>query len=55
MLALADQLHRRQAEAQRLKSEHKRISKEKLKAQESALIKQIEVCHRDVTMFVLGP
>jgi len=43
LLALTDQLTRRQAEAQRLKGEHKRISKEKLKAQESALVKQIEV------------
>jgi hypothetical protein len=43
LMALTDQLQRRQSEAQRLKLEHKRISKEKLKAQESALIKQIEV------------
>ena len=43
LLALTDQLQRRQTEAQRLKIEHKRLSKEKLKAQESALIKQIEV------------
>ena len=42
LLALTDQLQRRQAEAQRLKIEHRRLSKEKLKAQESALIKQIE-------------
>jgi hypothetical protein len=40
---LTDQLQRRQTEAQRLKTEHRRLSKEKFKAQESALIKQIEV------------
>ncbi|XP_059353020.1 uncharacterized protein LOC130688904 [Daphnia carinata] len=49
LLALTDQLQRRQAEAQRLKIEHRRLSKEKLKAQESALIKQIEVYDRCIT------
>jgi len=43
-------LQRRQAEAHRLKVEHKRISKEKLKSHESALLKQIEVCS-----FVIDP
>ena len=42
-MALTDQLQRRQTEAQRLKVEHKRLSKEKLPVQETALIKQIEV------------
>ena len=43
LMALTDQLERRQTEAQRLKVEHKRLSKEKLRVQENALIKQIEV------------
>ncbi|KAI9563326.1 hypothetical protein GHT06_010784 [Daphnia sinensis] len=49
LLALTDQLQRRQTEAKRLKTEHNRLSKEKLKAQESALIKQIEVYDRCIT------
>lgn len=43
VLALTDQLQRRQAEAHRLKVEHQRASKEKLKSHESALLRQIEV------------
>ena len=43
LLALTDQLHRRQLEAHRLKLEHRRINKEKLKSHESALLRQIEV------------
>ncbi|XP_032789259.2 uncharacterized protein LOC116926475 isoform X4 [Daphnia magna] len=49
LLALNDQLRRRQTEAKRLKTEHNRLSKEKRKAQESALIKQIEVYDRCIT------
>lgn len=53
LLALTDQLQRRQAEAQRLKTEHKRLSKEKLKAQECALIKQIEVISKFDSLFTV--
>ena len=55
LLALTDQLQRRQAEAQRLKIEHRRLSKEKLKAQESALIKQIEARTLFFSFFCIWP
>ena len=51
LMALTNQLQRRQTEAQRLKIERKRISREKLRAQENALIKQIEV-HITVDCFI---